>query len=210
MTGWAVKPRLTTAQRPAASSPRPASSRSLPHRCSGWRSENTPAARGNRAWAVRCRTEQPSRRERARPYAGNPCSTRATGRGRGSSVAEPSSGRACWDFIASADCPDTVLAADLALSRGSPALGRSARAHGDPVAADGPRRPHRCAPRGVAAPGKGGLRGSGELAWPEIGAPVFTLPPELLCAQRCSEVGRAHVRGENGPNARSGDGERCG
>ena len=56
--------------------------RSPPYRPAGCRSGSRPAARANRARSFRRRTEQPSRRDRARPDAGNPCTKRSTGRGQ--------------------------------------------------------------------------------------------------------------------------------
>jgi hypothetical protein len=66
----------------------PVTTRSTPRLPRIW---SSPAARADRARAFRRRTEQPSRRARARPDAGNPCTRRLAGRGqwqrcRGSSV----------------------------------------------------------------------------------------------------------------------------
>ena len=53
-----------------------------PYRLAGCHGGSRPAARASRARAFRRRTEQPSRRDRARPDAGSPCTRRSAGRRR--------------------------------------------------------------------------------------------------------------------------------
>jgi len=55
---------------------------SPPYRFRGGRIWSRPAARANRARSFRRRIEQPSRRDRARPDGGIPCTKRSSGRGR--------------------------------------------------------------------------------------------------------------------------------
>jgi hypothetical protein len=63
----------------------------------------TPAPRANRARARRRRTEQPSRRDRARFDAGRLCTKRSTGRGRRRRCRASSAGP-CSDFRIALEC----------------------------------------------------------------------------------------------------------